>query len=205
VNARFCDELPFAFGWIAESPGYMQRASHALVADGGVWLVDPVDVDGLEARIFAAGEPAGVIQLLDRHGRDCAALAARYGVAHHRAPVADLPGAPFDIRSCVDLPGWRESALWWSERRTLVVADALGTAPYFLAAGEQLGVHPLLRLLPPRSLADLEPQHVLCGHGEGVHGPEASAAFGTALGTSRRRIPSWLLTLARRTLRSRGA
>ena len=195
---RVCDELPFGFGWIAAEPGYMQRASHALVDGGRVWLVDPVDVEGLDERIREAGEPAGVIQLLDRHGRDGAALAERYDVPLRRLPFSGVPDSPFDVRRSVDLPGWREAALWWPERRTLVVADVLGTASYFLGPGERLAVHPLLRLVPPRSLAGLEPEHVLCGHGEGVHGAEVAGALEEALSTSRRGIPRWLVGLARR-------
>ena len=198
MTARFCDELPFGFGWIAATPGYMQRASHALVDEGRVWLVDPVDVEELDERIRAVGEPVGVIQLLNRHGRDCAALAERYGIPLHRLPFSGVIGSPFDVRRSVDLPRWREAALWWPARRTLIVADALGTASYFLASGEHLAVHPLLRLVPPRSLAGLEPEHVLCGHGEGVHGVEATAALVGALATSRRGIPRWLVGFMRR-------
>lgn len=197
MTARFCDELPFGFGWIAATPGYMQRASHALVDEGRVWLVDPVDVEELNERIRAVGKPVGVIQLLDRHGRDCAALAERYGIPLHQLPFSGVIGSPFDVRRSVDLPHWREAALWWPARRTLIVADALGTASYFLASGERLAVHPLLRLVPPRSLAGLEPEHVLCGHGEGVHGAEATAALVGALSTSRRGIPRWLVGLMR--------
>ncbi len=197
MTARFCDELPFGFGWIAATPGYMQRASHALVDEGRVWLVDPVDVEELDERIRAVGKPVGVIQLLDRHGRDCAALAERYGIPLHQLPFSGVIGSPFDVRRSVDLPRWREAALWWPARRTLIVADALGTASYFLASGERLAVHPLLRLVPPRSLAGLEPEHVLCGHGEGVHGVEATAALVGALSTSRRGIPRWLVGLMR--------
>jgi hypothetical protein len=138
------------------------------------------------------------VQLLDRHARDAAALAARYDVPLHVAPFAGVPGAPFEVLRVVDLPGWREAGLWWPERRTLVVADALGTARYFRAPGEALAVHPALRLWPPRVLRALEPEHVLCGHGEGVHGTEATEALATALRTSRRKIPSWLVGLARR-------
>lgn len=198
MNPRFCDELPFGFGWIAAEPAYMQRASHALVDAGRVWLVDPVDVEGVDERIRVVGKPAGVIQLLDRHGRDSATIAERYGVTLHRAPFSGVPGSPFEALQVVNLPRWREAALWWPERRTLVVADALGTAGYFPGPGELLAVHPLLRLIPPRSLAALEPEHVLCGHGEGVHGPDAAAAFADALETSRHRTPRWLLGLARR-------
>ena len=197
MKGRFSDPLPFGFGWIAEEPRLLQRASHALVHDGRVWLVDPVDIDGLDDRIRRHGEPAGVLQLIDRHGRGGAALAHRYGVPLHLVPEAGAPGTPFEAVRSVNLPLWREAALWWPERRTLVVADALGTASYFLAPGERLGVHPLLRLLPPRSLACFDVEHVLCGHGAGVHGGDSSAALREALGSSRRRTPSWLLGLIR--------
>jgi hypothetical protein len=196
--ASFCDELPFGFGWIAAQPNYLRRTSHALADEGRVWLVDPVDVEGLEGRIRALGEPAGVIQLVDRHARDGAALASRYGVPLYETPFGGVPGSPFEVLRVVNVPIWREAALWWSDRRTLVAGDALGTARYFLAPGERLAVHPLLRLLPPRSLARLHPDHVLCGHGEGVHGPDAARALHDALRSSRARIPGWLFGLARR-------
>ena len=43
AGVTFCDESDGGFGWIAPEPPWMQRASHALAADGGVWLVDPTD------------------------------------------------------------------------------------------------------------------------------------------------------------------
>jgi hypothetical protein len=79
-----------------------------------------------------------------------------------------------------------------------VVGDALGTLAYFRAPGEALGVHPLLRLTPPRSLCGLEPEHVLCGHGPGLHGPDAAPALREALATARRRIPWYVAGLVRR-------
>jgi hypothetical protein len=198
VEIRFVDELDVGFGWIAAEPAYMHRASHALAEGGRVWLVDPVDGGGLDERLRVLGEPAGVVQLIDRHARDGAALAERYGVPLHVTPFDGVPGSPFDVRRVVRLPLWKEVALWWPARRVLVAADALGTLRYFRAPGEKLGVHPLLRLTPPRSLAGLEPEHVLCGHGWGVHGPEAAAALREALATSRRRIPSVLAGLVQR-------
>ena len=203
MTGLYCDDLPFGFGWIASEPGYMQRASHALAHEDGVWLIDPVDVEGLDDRVRALGRPMGVIQLLDRHGRDSAALAERYDVALHRVPFAGVPGAPFEVLRVVNLPRWREAALWWPDGRVLVVADTLGTASYFLGPGERLGVHPLLRLFPPSSLAGLNPEHVLCGHGEGIHGPATPEALQRALRTSRRGIPGWLLGLPRRRVASR--
>ena len=71
----------------------MTRTAHALATGDGVWLVDPVDVPEAMERAAALGAPAGVIQLLDRHNRDCAAIAARLGVPHLRVP-AGRPGQP---------------------------------------------------------------------------------------------------------------
>ena len=198
LSARVCDELPFGFGWIAEQPAHLQRASHALAEDGRVWLIDPVDAPELEARIKAFGKVAGVIQLLARHARDGAALARRWEVPLHRAFGEGVPGSPFRTVRVVSFPRWREAALWWPEQRTLVVADAFGTASYFLGPGELLAVHPLLRLLPPRTLGSVAPEHVLCGHGEGVHGAEAAGAVRDALQNARGGIPRWLVGVVRR-------
>jgi len=88
-------------------------------------------------------------------------------------------------------------ALWWPERRILVCADALGTLPFFRAGGEPAGLHPFLRLVPPRALRGLGVEHLLVGHGEGIHGADAAAAIDEALRTGRRRLPRWLAGLPR--------
>jgi hypothetical protein len=176
------DKFDAGFGWIADE--FMERCSHALVAGDRVWLVDPVEMDGLEERIRAAGTPAGVIQLLDRHNRDCAALANRFGVAHHVVPQE--PIGPFELLTIRTSRRWREVALWWPAERVLVCADAVGTARYFRAGDERLGVHPFLRLRPPS--LPVQPEVILCGHGPGVL-TDADAALREALSTSRRRIP----------------
>jgi glyoxylase-like metal-dependent hydrolase (beta-lactamase superfamily II) len=105
-----------------------------------------------------------------------------------RSLEAPAPFAPILLGTP---PGWKEIALWWPERQVLVCGDALGTQSYFRTEEERLGVHPLLRLIPPRRLARLAPQHVLVGHGEGVH-EDATAALREALTTSRRRLPAAL-------------
>jgi hypothetical protein len=190
---RRVDELEGAVGWLDDGDP-MRRTAHALAHDGRVWLFDAVDGPEVEAWVSRLGEPAAVVQLLDRHGRDCAAVAARLGVPHHVVPDA-LPGTPFELRPVARSRWWREVALWWPERRLLLVADALGTIPYFRAGAEPAGVHPFLRLRPPRSLRGLEPEHLLVGHGEGIHGrPEVLA---DALRTARRGIPRWLVGLPR--------
>ena len=187
-----CDELPFSLGWLAPQPAFMQRASHALATDAGVYVIDPVDVPGAEERIRALGEPAGVIQLIDRHERDCEPFAERLGVPLHRLPFGGVPKSPFQMIRVLETPWWKELALWWPERRLLVVADALGGADYFRAPGERIGVSPVLRPLPPRRLASVDPEHVLFGHGPGVHGEEAAGAVQAAIDGSRGRLPAWL-------------
>jgi hypothetical protein len=194
--ARFCDEQEHGFGWIRDE--FLERCSHALLADGKVWIVDPLDGEGVDERIRALGEPAGVIQLLDRHGRDCARFASRFGVPHHPVPRLPVPGAPFEFLLVRKGRGWKEVALWWPARRVLACGDALGTARYFRAGGERLAVHPLLRPIPPRRrLGGVSPEHVLCGHGEGVH-EDADRAFREALATARRRMPRLVASALRR-------
>jgi len=196
VHVRLCDEFEHGFGWIADE--FLLRCSHALVADGRVWLVDPVDAEGVEERIRAAGEPAGVIQLLDRHGRDSAALAARLGVPHHVVPRSPLAGAPFEFRSIRKWRFWQEVALWWPDAHVLACADALATVAPYRAPGERVAVHPLLRPFPPRrTFGGVEPRHILCGHGEGVRGDEAAPALRTAVANARRGLPSVMLQIVR--------
>ncbi len=193
MNARFCDDLGAdGFGWIVEEA--TARTSHALAADGGVWLVDPVDWPDAIDRASELGDPAGVVQLLDRHNRDCAALAERLGVPHVVAPDA-LPGSPFTFLPVMRRKRWRESALWWPETRTLVTADALGTHRFYTGGRATLGVHLLLRLTPPKALGELEPERILVGHGEGLSGAGTADALREALRTSRRGLPGVLLRL----------
>ena len=88
-------------------------------------------------------------------------------------------------------------ALWWPERRILVCADALGTHPFFRVGDELAGLHPFFRLRPPRALRGLGVEHLLVGHGEGIHGDPAERAVEEALRTGRRRFPRWLAGIPR--------
>lgn len=193
MRVRFCDDLgDDGFGWLVEEA--MTRTSHALAADGKVWLVDPVAWSDAVDRALGLGEPAGVIQLLDRHNRDCAALAERFDVPVAIAPEK-LPGSPFTFLPVMRRKHWRESALWWPETHTLVAADALGTNGFYTGGKAPLGVHALLRLTPPRALGALEPERILVGHGEGIVGPGAADSLNEALRTSRRGLPGLLIRL----------
>jgi hypothetical protein len=184
VPWHLLDEWDGGFGWATDER--VQRTSHALVLEGRVWLVDAVDEPELDDRVRALGEPAGVIQLLDRHQRGCAEWARRLGVGHARA--WDGLDAPFEVLAIRNWRRWREVALWEPVGRTLVCADALGTLPFFRAPGERIGMHPLIRPFPPPVLRGLEPHRILVGHGEAVTDGVTEALRDT-LAHARRRIP----------------
>ncbi|MGI8974703.1 MAG: hypothetical protein ACR2HI_11075 [Gaiella sp.] len=204
MSIRFCDDRgPHGFSWVVDEPA--TRTSHALAADGRVWLVDPVRHEPALEWAHGLGQPVAVLQLLDRHNRDCAAVAEELGVPHLVTPDA-LPGTPFETRTLRDAARWRETALWWGAERTLVVAEALGANPFFRSGRDAIGVHPLLRLRPPReALEGLEPEHLLVGHGEGLHGADTPDAMRAALAHSKTglarivaRIPALVLDARRR-------
>jgi len=182
------DEQTDGFGWTIDER--LERTSHALLVDGRVWLIDPVDAPGLEERIRALGEPGAVVQLLDRHARDGAVWAQRLGVPLVRAfeSVAETPFQALHVR---DNRLWREVALWEPASRTLLCADALGTIPFFRAASERIGLHPFLRVAPPQALLTVAPDSVLVGHGRGIH-EGAAEAVRDAVRRGRRRLPAAL-------------
>ena len=178
--------------WVVDEP--VSRTSHALVDQGRVWLVDPTDDPAALERSLALGRPVAVVQLLDRHNRDCAALAARLEVPHLKVP-AGLPDTPFEVIPVVSVRVWREVALWWPEARTLIVAEAIGTAATYAPGPLGAGVSVGLRLWPPRRLAAYGPEHLLVGHGPALHGPGVTAALHEALARSRRDLPRALVAL----------
>jgi len=176
----------------------MERACHAVRLDGRVWIVDPVDVPGLDERIAAIGEVAGVLQLLDRHDRECAELAGRFGVPHHKIPFDGVPGASMEPVRVIKNPLWNEVAIWSPGEKALIVPEAVGTARYFRAGDEPVGIHPMLRMTPPRGLAAYEPEHLLTGHGTGMHGPGTAAALADGIGASRSRFPRAIASMVKR-------
>ena len=185
---RFCDERGAeGFSWIDDEP--MTRTSHALADEGRVWLVDPVRYEPALERAQELGAIAAVLQLLDRHNRDCASVAAELGVPKVVTPDA-ITGSPFVPVAIRNSRRWRERALWWPARRTLVVAEAIGTNRFFRAGADLAGVHLLMRLSPPRAaLHEFEPDHLLVGHGEGLHGEDARVGLGRALAHARTGLP----------------
>lgn len=192
-------------GWLAYPEEAMERASHAL--DGGgddVWLVDPVDFDGLDDALADRGTVRGTVVLLDRHTRDADAVARRHDVPVHvpawmdgvesdlDAPVrrleGRLPDSEYRVRKLIDNRLWQEAFLYGGDSETLLVPEALGTASFFRTGEERLGVHAALRLKPPRTLRRLTVERILVGHGRGVFS-DAQAALADALDGARRRAP----------------
>lgn len=199
------DRWDGGFGWLAFPHEPMQRASHVLAGDDEVWVVDPVDVPGLDDRLADAGTVRGVAVLLDRHKRDAAAVAARHDVpvsipawmddVSRELPASverldgSLPGTNYRVIRVVNNRFWREAALYDPETATLHVPEAVGTVDYYLTGDHRLGVHPALRLKPPRRvLGAFEPERLTVGHGTGIF-DGASDALAAALASSRRTAP----------------
>lgn len=190
----------WGLSWVAAEPAFMQRGSHAVRGDGGVWLFDPVDGDGLDEAIAGLGTVRGVVQLVDRHPRDCAVLAQRYGVPLHRVPKDGVPGLAAEPIVLHDRPWWREVAFWLPERRALVVGESVGTAPYFVMDGDRLGLHPLARIDPPEALLGRDPGHLLPGHGEALSGDGLDEELARVVRRGRKDLPKAWLASARRFL-----
>ncbi len=195
-----------SFAWIADPSDALARASVAIALDGGCLVADPVDVPGLGEALEVIGPVLGVATLLDRHQRDAALLASRFGVPR-LTPLAlggagiGLPGV--EERAVVELKRWKESLLWIPDRRLLVCVETLGTVPYFLARpGDALGLHPFARLLDVRpAFEGLEPAAVVVGHGLPLL-TNAAAELAGVLATQRRSLPRAWLNAARAAFRS---
>lgn len=163
-----CDRFQDGITWTLEGESLLACRAHALVDDdGGVWLVDPIDGDGLDELVAPLGGVAGVVVLLDRHLRDAPAIAAR-----HAAPLLVPPGRwrrghpmpdeaitlgspeagdldpPFAFAPMVERGGqWLEWALWWPDRRVLVLAELVGASSFYSPGDEPWGLHPAMQLL----------------------------------------------------------
>lgn len=203
-------------GWLAHPEEGLGRASHALASDGDVWVVDPVDGEGVDDILASLGDVVGVVVTLDRHVRDAGPIADRHDVPAHVprsmddvaktlsswAPIERvddrLPGTEYRITPVVDNALWTEVSLYRESDGTLLVPEAVGTTEYYTVGDERLGVHPMLRPFPPRErLGAFAPDRVLVGHGTGVV-DDAAAALTDALASARRRAPALYARTVRR-------
>ncbi|WP_266077428.1 hypothetical protein [Haladaptatus caseinilyticus] len=208
---REIDRWDGGVGWMAHPDETMQRASHALVHDGDLWIIDPVDASELDDLLADFGDVAGVVVLLDRHMRDAEEIARRHEVPLYlptwvRRSVSGIPVRRFErtladtdfrVLKLFDNPAWQEAGLYDETTGTLVVPESVGTAEYFRTGRERLGVHPMVRLLPPNELRGLTPERILVGHGAGVF-DDAAVTLADTLDGSRRRYPSLLASTVRR-------
>mgnify|MGYP000280104881 CR=1 FL=1 len=182
--------------WFAHPEEDAMRGSHAIATGSGVWVVDPLDVDGLDDRLSDLGEVAGVVVVHDRHTRDAEAIAARHDVAvsvpdwmdltrekldDDPEPLdAGLPGTNYEIHRLIDTDEWEEAVLIDEAGETLVVMETVGTLPGFCEGDDDIGVHPALDEAP-EGLADYHPEDILVGHGESIY-EEGATKLAAALG-----------------------
>lgn len=189
--------------WVAHPNETGKRASHALVTDDGVWLIDPLGATNLDALIEPLGNVVGVAVLSAWHTRDAGPIAERYDVSVHiptwmgrvesrvNGPVNRVALAPVDsitLFSCRPFPLWDEAFWYHRPTDTLVIPDSLGTVPHWLIGGERLGLPPFRRLQPPEQLCGLTPERILVCHGEPIVS-NAPEALETALCDARRQFP----------------
>jgi hypothetical protein len=201
-------------GWFAAPTEMMQRAAHAFYgADDRLWLVDPIDVPGLDEFLASHGTVGGVIVAFDRHRRDAAQIARRYDLPVTVPPVLEgfatsIPtetrvrsaceAAGIEFRTLIDarVPPWREAAVIGPDGTTVYIPEVVGRAGYYTAPGETVGVHPMLRVAPPRAAVDALPIDTLwCGHGRGLSG--AQVEVDRALRAARTRLPAAYLSALR--------
>lgn len=205
MRAERIAEWEDGYGWLAVPDELMQRSSHVIEGKSGSWLIDPLDGQGVENLLPDASKITGIVLTLDRHQRDCAYFARKFDV-----PVAlarPLRGVEDELacatestdRFCADTgwsvlplldgPGWHEIALVSEDEATVWISEVVGTAPYFCAPGELLGVHPIIRLRPPRKrLAPLAPERIVVGHGRGIL-TDGTRLLQEAMHNARRRAP----------------
>lgn len=195
------------FGWLAHPTESGQRVSHALQTADGVWLVDPLDAPAIDDRIADLGEVAGVVVLSDYHSRDAGAFARRHDVPvtvpdwltrvteRVDAPTERVVGgfADFSLRQLRPMGAWHECCAYRERDGTLYVADGLSTHDKFRVGDERLAMPTVWRLFPPReTFGDIEPERILCGHGDVVT-EDAATALTEALDGARARFPRALL------------
>jgi hypothetical protein len=201
-------------GWLAHPAETGRRASHAVRADDGVWVLDPVDAPGVDDLLAELGEVAGVAVLSSYHARDAGALAARHDVSVHIPEWMDrvaervdgraeryeesFGASGFEVSRIEPLGDWQEAVAYRPADGTLIVQDLLASGPGYTVADERVGVTLMFRLSPPREpFADLEPERILFGHGEGVFEDATPACTTPSTGPAAGFRAHWFASLGR--------
>ncbi len=196
-------------GWLAHPQEAGERASHAVATDDGLWVIDPVDAEGLDDLLAEYGDVAGVAVLSNYHARDADAVANRHGVPVHvprwMDRVADrlaadvertdpvLGAADFETVRVEPLSLYRAVLAYRPDDGTLIVPDLLSSGSGYPTGDERVGMMLGSRLFPPREpFEGMEPERILFGHGRGVF-DDAAGALDDALAGARRRLPRALV------------
>lgn len=205
-------------GWLAHPEEASRRASHAIQGDDGVWVFDPLDGPGVQELLDETGPVAGVAVLSSHHSRDADIFADRYDVSVHLptwmdgvaeridAPIerytapsnewTELGSSGISIRTVDPTTAWKEAIAYRHADGTLRVPDMLSTVPAMTVKDERLACYLFHRLAPPReAFADIDPNQILLGHGEGIF-TDAAATLETALDDARRHLPRALVSQA---------
>lgn len=210
TEIEIIDRWENGFGWFAhpDEPGI--RVSHAIHGEDGVWVFDPLEAPGVHARLDELGTVAGIVVQGKYHSRDAAAFSTRYDVPVHlpawmdrvderveaqterfQAPPGEwveLGASGIKLRTIDPLTFWREAIVYQPADGTLRIADMVINGPTPVG-NERVSIHFAHRFAPPREpFADLEPERLLFGHGEGVF-DDAAGALEYTLENARRLLP----------------
>lgn len=215
TEAEIIDQWDGGFGWIAHPDEDGRRASHALRANDGVWIFDPLEAPEVYQRIAELGTVKGVVLLSSFHCRDTNQFADRYDVPVYLPSWMNRPTDEIEvpIKRYEAPPGeWTElaesgvsvrtidSSFWWRETiayhhtdGTLRVPDLLSPIPEFRMGDEQIGCYLFHRLSPPRNaFSDIDPDRILFGHGEGIS-EDCKETLDTTLTNARGYLPHALV------------
>jgi len=166
------------------------------------WRAYPEE-DGL--RTSQAVQTADAAVFAERHGVPVTVPAGLDRAAERvDAPVRRVTDslAGFELRPLEPLGAWTETVAYRESDRTLYVPDVLSSGAAVTVGDERLGLNVLARLRPPReTFADMAPDRVLLGHGEGVF-DDAAGALDESLAKARRRLPRALVSTAPRELKA---
>jgi hypothetical protein len=205
-------------GWMTHPNEDAQRVSHAIRGDDGVWVFDPLDGPNVQEQVNELGTVAGVAVMSSLHSRDAALFAERHDVSVHlptwmdwvadkvdtsieryTAPAngwTELGNSGISVRTVDPTTAWKEAIVYRESDGTLRIPDMINTGPTMTLKDERLGWYPVHRLAPPReAFADVDPERILFGHGEGVTN-DAGKALQSALDDARRNFPRALVTQA---------
>ena len=183
------DEIADGFGWIGEE----RAAPHVACARGRRTrlAVRPSRATGVDERVRALGEPAGSSSCSTATAATAPRWPQRLGVPHHVVP-GELPGTPFGSGPCCGSAGggrWRSggrNAASSSSRTRSARSRSSAPAPSRRACTRSSGCGRRARC------AASAPDHLLVGHGEGIHGHAAGRAVDAALRTVPPAAPRWL-------------